>query len=95
MALLFIALLLAYAVESVAFHILYKKIALKAKFSLLYNFRSLFANPDSKESTALDLVPLTPTGFEILLDYIYSGNLAITADNCSAVLSAAICLQVL
>jgi len=54
----------------------------------------LFNDPSSKESTALDLVPLTPAGFEILLDYIYSGKLDITADNCSAVLSAAICLQV-
>ena len=54
----------------------------------------MFDDPDSKESTALNLVPLTPAGFEILLDYIYSGHLAITAENCSAVLSAAICLQV-
>lgn len=62
--------------------------------SFLY-LRSLFSDPNTKESTALNLVPLTPTGFEVLLDYIYSGNLAITAENSSAVLSAAICLQVI
>nr|XP_039257060.1 uncharacterized protein LOC120333766 isoform X1 [Styela clava] len=56
-------------------------------------FRALFADSENAKTSTLNFEKLSPSGFEVLLDYIYSGSLAITSENSDQVLYAANCLQ--
>lgn len=67
--------------------------SIKSEVESLYIYRALFAECGNSKPSTLNL-QLSANGFEVLLDYIYSGSLAITSENSDQVLHAANCLQV-
>lgn len=79
------------AIAPVAFIMIYLHYFLTDQYN---DFRALFAECGTAKPTTLNL-QLSADGFEVLLDYIYSGSLAITSENSDRVLHAANCLQVM